>query len=149
MLSNEVYLYVWYWGALALAAFTALAIWAYLRTPFNEIAGRLRSAAVTRALKDSFPLGFLLPVLAGFLGVNLLSLSSCGGITYEMLLNDRDYMVRGGQAQLSQVLNWSIEAVFIWGAMTFLVLVAVRATTKTPAEPVAEAPKVIGVSPSS
>jgi hypothetical protein len=117
-MSNEQYLIVSYFLVGALAIVIAVAVYAYLRRPLAGLARAFPSRHLASVLKKLFPVGLVLPALAGFLSV---SYQSCQQ-SYESIIADRSYLVGKNQEQLSAICSFLMLAVLGWGIVVLLSL---------------------------
>ena len=126
-MSNEHYLIVSYFLVGLVSLCLGFAVYRALRTPFAAIAeatvGRLRSKVLTQALGVCMTLAAVL----GFVSVSYIQ-GSCGSLSYEAVVKNRDYLVQINQRQLQRTGDWIVSAVFFWCVVVLMCLVALHRT---------------------
>jgi len=119
--TNAQYLVASYFAATAAGAGLALTTYALLRRSFAGLCRALQRGGLGVLLRRLFPLGLVLPALAGLFAV---SFRSCQKETYEKIVADRAYLVAKHQEQLAAVFSYLCLALLVWG---LLVAVGCRA----------------------
>jgi hypothetical protein len=121
--SNEHYLIVSYFLVGLVSLCLGSAVYCVLRTPFAAIAeaatGRLRSRVLTRALGVCMTLAAVL----GFLSV---SYNQRGCVSYEQVIQNRNFLVQNSKEQLQGTADWIVSAVFLWCMVVLICLLALR-----------------------
>jgi hypothetical protein len=123
-MNNEQFLIFSYFlvGTLVLAI--GLAVYAYLHRSF---AGITRDTHLGLILKRLFPLGVVLPALAGFLSVDYYGCHR----NYAKIIADRSYLVEKNQEQISTACLFLMVALLVWGVIV-LISLATRPQNPTP-----------------
>jgi hypothetical protein len=123
--SNERYLIVSYFLVGLVSLSLGIAVYRVLRAPFAAIAeavtGRGRSRLLTRALGVSTSLAGVL----GFLSVSYTQ-RSCSTLSYERVVESRDYLVQINQQQLQKTGDWIVSAIVLWCTVVTICLIALR-----------------------
>jgi hypothetical protein len=121
-MTNERYLIVSYFLFGLLSLGLGVAAFRVLRRPFSAVAetvaGKFRSPILKRALAVSLTMAAVL----GFLSVNY---RACG-MSYEEVVKDRSYLEQVNRQQLQGTADWIVYAVFAWGVVVLICLVALR-----------------------
>jgi len=89
----------------------AVACFLLLRRSFTQLTQLGSKAQLARILRGSFPIGLVLPVLAGLLSVQFVS---CTHESYGAVVADLPYMMRKNQEQLGASLNYLLIALAVW-----------------------------------
>jgi hypothetical protein len=121
--SNARYLIVSYFLTGLVSLSLGIAVYRVLRAPLaaiaQELTGRARSRLLTRALGVSMTLAAVL----GFVGVSYTQ-TSCSTLSYEQVVESRDYLVRINQQQLQKTGDWIVSAVFFWCVVVMISVIA-------------------------
>jgi hypothetical protein len=117
-MNNEQFLIVSYWTEGAVAVVIGLTVYASLRRPLAGITLAFRNQSLGLILRRIFPVGLVLPALAGFLSVNY---QSCGR-SYASAIASRTYLIGKNQEQMSSACLFLLIALVVWGIVVFLSL---------------------------
>jgi hypothetical protein len=119
-MNNEQFLIFSYFVVGALVVALGLVASAYLRRPLAGITRAFRSSYLGLILRRLFPVGLVLPALAGFLSVNY---HACGR-NYAKIIADRSYLVQKNQEQISTACLFLLVALAAWGVIVLIGLAA-------------------------
>ena len=117
-MNNEQFLIVSYFTVGAVAVVIGLTVYACLRRPFAGITLAFRNQPLGLILRRLFPVGLVLPALAGFLSVNY---QSCGR-SYASAIASRTYLIGKNQEQMSSACLFLLIALVVWGMVVLLSL---------------------------
>jgi hypothetical protein len=126
-MSNEQFLIVSYFTVGAVAAVIGLTVYACLRRPLAGITMAFRNQPLGLILRRLFPVGLVLPALAGFLSVKY---QSCGR-SYATVIASREYLIGKNQEQMAAACFFVMVALMAWGIVVLVSLTA-QATNATP-----------------
>jgi hypothetical protein len=112
-MNNEQFLRYSYFIGGAFVMGIGLAVYLYLRRPFDEISREFQSGHLRVILKRLFPVGMVLPALAGFLSVDY---HACN-MNYEKIVADRSYLLDKNQEQIKAACVFLIVALLVWGVI--------------------------------
>lgn len=121
-MTNEQYLIVSYIAVGLISFGMGVAVYLWLRNSFTGVTDNLQVNHFSLILRRLFPIGIILPALAGFFSV---SFRSCSKGTYQKIITDRAYLIEKNQEQLSATLDNISIALLVW---CFLLLVALLIT---------------------
>jgi len=122
-MNNEGFLIVSNFAVALLAMSFGLGAYHWLRRPFSGLVKAVPAVAFRRLLRKFFPLGLLLPALAGFVSV---SYRGCDAGTYAKIIENRAYLVQKNQEQVAAIADYLAVAVLVWGVVALLVLLLAR-----------------------
>lgn len=108
-MNNEQYLIVSYFAVGAVAMVIGLTVYACLRRPLAGITLAFRNQPLGLILRRLFPVGLVMPALAGFLSVKY---ESCGR-RYAGVLS-RDYLIDKNQEQMAAAFVFVAAALIAW-----------------------------------
>jgi hypothetical protein len=94
-----------------------------LRPSFERLTQLALKTPFARILRAGFPVGIILPALAGLMSVSFVS---CTHPTYEEIVADGQYLVQKNQEQLMMALYFLLAALLAWGSLALVVLVLGR-----------------------
>jgi hypothetical protein len=117
-MNNEQFLIFSYFFVGALVLAIGLAAHAYLRRPLAGITRTFRNHHLGPVFRRIFPLGLVLPALAGFLSVNYYTCHA----TYTTIIADRSYLIEKNQEQISRACVFLLVALLTWGAIILISL---------------------------
>jgi hypothetical protein len=121
-MSNEHYLIVSYFFVGLVSLSLGVAAYRVLRRPFRAIAEAVAGNVRSALLKRTLALSMIMAAVLGFLSV---SYRGCG-MSYQEIVKDRAYLVQKNREQLQGVSNWIVYAIFAWGVVVVICLVAAR-----------------------
>jgi hypothetical protein len=121
---NETFLIFSYFLFALICLGLGLAVYLWLRRPFERVIGALPRRAWSSVLKKSFPLSTLLFAFSAFLSVRYYG--GCENRLYKDIVADRAYMIAKNQEQLSRTLNSLAVDLFLWAAILILTLLINR-----------------------
>lgn len=105
-------------GCFSLALGLGTYLW--LRRPFLEIVGSLRSPRLISVLRKLFPVTKAAVGLLGFVSVSYYG--SCPGRSYVEIVADRGYVVARNQEQIAAALGFLVGAVLVWALLLAVIL---------------------------
>jgi len=117
-MNNEQFLIFSYFIVCALVIAVALAVYAYLRHALAGMTQTFRNSHLGVILKELFPVGLVLPALAGFLSVNYRSCME----SYATIIADRSYLVERNQEQVMRACLFLMVALLVWGVLVLISL---------------------------
>ncbi|MGD1156880.1 MAG: hypothetical protein ABSA41_13745 [Terriglobia bacterium] len=117
-MNNEQFLILSYFIVGALVMAIGLAVYSCLHRPLTGITLTFRNSHLGLILKRLFPVGLVLPALAGFLSVNY---HGCQR-NYAKIIADRSYLVEKNQEQISTACFFLMVALLVWGAIVLISL---------------------------
>ncbi|MGO8735352.1 MAG: hypothetical protein ACLQVM_21450 [Terriglobia bacterium] len=112
-MNNEEFLIYSYFVVGAFVMAIGLAVYAYLRRPFAGITRKVRNSHLGIILKRLFPVGVVLPALAGFLSVDY---QACN-MKYAKVVADRSYLINKNQEQIKAACVFLMLALLVWGVI--------------------------------
>lgn len=115
-MSNEQFLIYSYFIVGGFVTAIGLAVYAYLCRPFDGITRKFRNSKLGVILHRLFPVGIVLPALAGFLSVNYKGCS----LDYADVIADRSYLVRMNQEQIWRACLFLVLALLVWGVIVLI-----------------------------
>jgi len=121
--TNESYLVVSYFAVLVLVTAIANACFLVLRRSFEQLTQLLPKAQFARLLRVCFPVGIVLPALAGMLSVSFVS---CTRGSYQEIVADRAYLILKNQEQARTSLHYLLIALGFWTLIVIAVLALSR-----------------------
>lgn len=116
-MTNDGYLVVSYVICVALSIALGTLVYFFLRGPFTGVADAAPRKHLRSTLKRLFPIGLLFPAVLGFASV---SYQSCNRQTYAEIVQNRSYLVKKNQEQISSTLVSIVVAVLVWDAVILL-----------------------------
>ena len=122
-MSNETYLIVSYFGAVALCSGLGIAAYLWLRRPAEGIAGALPYENLRKIIRRGFPPSTILFALSWCLSVNYYG---CGQRKYSEIVNDRSYIAKKNAEQVSEAMQGIIWSVALWSGVFAIALRATR-----------------------
>ena len=125
-MNNEQYLILLYVIILGVCILLGLATYALLRRSFNNLSTAAFGEKLGLIFRKVFPLGIVLPALAGFFSV---SFRSCSKRNYEAIIEDRSYLIAKSQEQLGTSMTYICIALLVLGLLVSVGLVALRKKT--------------------
>lgn len=125
-MNNEQFLIFSYFVVGALVLAVGLAVYAYLHRPLTGITRTFRNSHLGLILKRLFPVGLVLPALAGFLSVDY---HGCNR-NHAKIIADRSYLVEKNQEQISTACLFLMAALLVWGV---IVLISLPSRRENPA----------------
>ncbi len=123
-MDNEQYLVTSYFLVAVFSIGLGVGVSLWLRYPFAGITELIATSSLPRLLRRFFPVGLILPALAGFLSVGYYGCAH--HTTYEQIVADRAYLVAKNKEQISSAFEFVAVAVFVWVFLTVLALSIVR-----------------------
>ncbi len=127
-MSNERYLVISYCVFAVVSLGLGALAYRLLAVPFAAIA-RATAGARAPVLRRALGTSIIMAALVGFLSVSY-NLRGC--MSYEQVVQDRQYLVQMNQRQLQSTGNWLVVAVFLWCAVVLICLVAQRRAESDP-----------------
>jgi hypothetical protein len=118
-MTNERYLIASYFVGAALSVGLGTIVYLFIRRSFGGVADAASSKRLSSILKRLLPCGLLFPALLGFVSV---SYQGCNRMTYEEIVQNRNYLVEKNQEQISSVLLYILVAVVFWNVIVLLIL---------------------------
>ena len=115
-MNNEQFLIFSYFFVGGLVTTLGIAVYAYLRRPFEGTARTFRSSHLGAILKKLLPVGIVLPALAGFLSVNYYACHR----NYTNIIADRSYLIEKNQEQISTACFFLMVALLVWGLIVVI-----------------------------
>jgi hypothetical protein len=112
--TNAQYLVLSYFAVGAACLLLALATYALLRRSLADLNRAVPGDRLDLLFRRIFPLGIILPALAGFFSVTF---RSCGKDTYEKIIADRSYLVAKNQEQLGTSFMCVALVLLIWALL--------------------------------
>ena len=128
-MNNEQFLILSYFIVGALVIAIGLTVHAYLRRPLAGIMRTFRNSHLGLILRRLFPVGLVLPALAGFLSVNY---HACDR-NYAKIIAERSYLVEKNQEEISTACLFLLMALFAWGVIV-LISLATRPDNPVPSK---------------
>jgi len=125
-MNNEQFLIFSYFIVSAGVMAIALAVYAYLHRPLAGITRTFRNTHLGLVLKKLFPVGLVLPALAGFLSVDYYGCDR----NYAQIIADRSYLINKNQEQISTACLFLLVALLVWGV---IVLISLATRPENPA----------------
>ena len=122
-MSNETYLIVSYFVAVAICAGLAIAAYLWLRPSAKGIAGSLPHETFGKTFQRAFPFSMILFVLSWCLSVNYYG---CEQKKYHEIVSDRSYITKKNTEQVSEALQGVIWNVALWSALFAIALRTAR-----------------------
>ena len=123
-MDNRTYLYVSYFVVAGVCFFLGLSACLWLRRPLEGIAGAMPQNNWGSLLKRAFPLSTILFVLSACLSVSYYG--GCYAISYDKIVENRDYIISKSQEQISQSLNAIVWSVALWSVIILVCLLAIQ-----------------------
>jgi len=123
-MDNKTYLYVSYFVVCGVCLCLGLLAWLWMRRPLAGIARALPQRKWESLLKRAFPLSTVLFVLSACLSVNYYG--GCNPMSYDKIVEDRDYIISKNQEQISQSLNAIVWSVSLWAGIVLVSLLAIQ-----------------------
>lgn len=117
-MTNDRYLIVSYFVVAAISLVFGMAVFVYLRRPFEDSLKFFAGKNLAAALKRLFPVGIIVPALLGFVSV---AYETCGFGTYEGVVRDRQYLIQKNHEQLSSVCLMLLIAIIFWDILVIVV----------------------------
>jgi Trk-type K+ transport system membrane component len=117
-MNNEQFLIASYFTVGALVVAIGLTAHAYLRRPLAGTTRTFRNRHLGPVLRRLFPVGLVLPALAGFLSVDY---HACHR-GYASIITDRPYMIAENQDQISTACLFLLVALLVWGIIVLISL---------------------------
>jgi hypothetical protein len=122
-MTNEQYLIISYIAVGLISFGIGVFVYLWLRNSLTGIADNLETNHFSLLLRRLFPIGIILPALAGFFSV---SFRSCSKGTYQKIITDRAYLIERNQEQLSATLDNISIALLVWCFLLLIVFLMVR-----------------------
>ena len=135
-MNNEQFLILSYFIVGALVIAIGLTAHTYLRGPLAGITRTFRNSYLGLILRRLFPVGLVLPALAGFLSVNY---HACDR-NYAKIIAERSYLVEKNQEQISTACLFLLVALFAWGVIV-LISLATRPDNPVPSQNAGQDPQ--------
>jgi hypothetical protein len=117
---NEEFLVLTYCFAGLISLGLALAVYLYLRRPFEQIVDALHQKNWAAICKKAFTISIFLLALSGFLYVNY----SCGGPDYTKIVSSRSEIISVNEGHIVQAASSMVIVLFVWAVAVLLFLVA-------------------------
>ena len=118
-MTNERYLIASYFVGAAFSVGLGAIVYLFLRRPFGAVTDAASGKSLSSMLKRLLPCGLLFPAVLGFVSVTY---HGCNRMTYEEIVQNRNYLVEKNQEQISSVLFYILVAVVFWDVIILLIL---------------------------